>query len=149
ARLREQGDAAAMKLAYLLGLPYDAQLVPTDRTFAPIDLVDATPPTEALVRRAVTEGPGVRELEGLLNTIQGGIAELEGPKKFMPTLQLNAVEGAFGAGPGARLDWDNRFDLGLQARWNLTEFITARQKRQLAQSKLAQAHLSFEDLQAK
>jgi outer membrane protein TolC len=148
-KLHQQGDAAAMKLAYLLGLPPDAQLVPTDRTFAPIDLVDAGPPEEVLIRQAVTTGPGVRELEGLLDTIHGGMAELEGPKKFMPTLRLSAIEGAFGAGPGSRLDWDNRFDLGIQARWNLTEFLTAREQKQLARSKLDQAHLTYDDLKAK
>jgi outer membrane protein TolC len=148
-KLHQQGDAAAMKLTYLLGLPHDAQLVPTDRTFAPIDLVDASPPEEALIQQAVTTGPGVREMEGLLDTIEGGMAELEGPKKFMPTLRLSAVEGAFGAGPGSRLDWDNRFDLGIQARWNLTEFLAAREQKQLARSKLNQAHLTYDDLRAK
>jgi outer membrane protein TolC len=125
------------------------QLVPTDHSFAPIDLVDASPPVDELIARAVTNGPGIREMEELLETIHGGIAELEGPKKYLPTLGLNAVEGDFGGGPGASMVWGNRFDLGLTAKWNLTEFITARQKRQLAQSKLAQAHLSMEDLQAK
>jgi outer membrane protein TolC len=148
-KLHQQGDAAAMKLTYLLGLPPDAQLVPTDRTFAPIDLVDASPPEEALIRQVVTTGPGVRELEGILDTIHSGMAELEGAKKFMPTLCLSAVEGAFGAGPGSRLDWDNRFDLGIQARWNLTEFLTAREQKQLARSKLNQVNLTYDDLKAK
>lgn len=149
AKLHQQGDAASLKLAYLLGLPRCTQLVPTDRTFAPIDLVDASPCVDALVERAVTSGPGIHEMEGLLDTIGSGVAELEGPKKYMPIIELNAVEGDLGGDPGSRLTWGNRFDLGLQAKWNLTEFITARQKQQLAHSKLAQAHLSYEDLQAK
>jgi outer membrane protein TolC len=148
-KLHQQGDAAAMKVAYLLGLPHDAQLVPVDRTFAPIDLVDASPLEEALVRQAMTSGPGVRELEGLLDTIERGMAELQGPKKFMPTLRLSADEGAFGAGPGSNLTWDNRFDLGIQARWNLTEFLSAREQQRLARSKLSQVHLSYDDLKAK
>ncbi len=148
-KLHQQGDAASLKLAYLLGLPRCMQLVPTDRSFSPIDLVDASPGVDALVDRAITNGPGIHELEGLLETISSGMAELEGPKKYMPILELNAVEGDFGGDPGSSLTWGNRFDLGLQAKWNLTEFITARQKQQLAHSKLAQAHLSYEDLQAK
>jgi outer membrane protein TolC len=149
AKLHQQGDAASMKLSYLLGLPHTTQLVPTDHSFAPIDLVDASPPVDELIHQAVTNGPGVHEMEGLLDTIHGGIAELEGPKKYMPTVGLNAVEGDFGGGPGASMTWGNRFDIGLTAKWNLTEFITARQKRQLAQSKMAQAQLSMDDLQAK
>jgi outer membrane protein TolC len=148
-KLHQQGDAAGKKLAYLLALPYDAQLVPVDRSFSPIDLVDATPTVEALLHRALSEGPGIREMQGLLDTINGGIAEMEGPKKFMPSFHVTAVEGVFMAGPGGTLDTDNRLDLGLEARWNLTQWVTAREQRQLARSKLAQAHISFEDLQAK
>ena len=69
AKLHQQGDAASLKLAYLLGLPRCRQLIPTDRTFAPIDLVDASPCVDALVDRAITSGPGIHEMEGLLNTI--------------------------------------------------------------------------------
>jgi outer membrane protein TolC len=149
AKLQQQGDAASMKLAYLLGLPHTARLLPLDKSLSPIDLVDASPPVEVLIDLAVKNGPGVREMEGLLETIHSGMAEMEGPKKFLPVIQLAAVEGAFGAGQDAQLDWGNRFDLGIQASWNLTEFLTARQKRQQAQSRLAQAHFSFDDLQAK
>lgn len=149
AKLHQQGDAASMKLSYLLGLPHTTQLVPTDHSFAPIDLVDASPPVEELIHEAVTNGPGVREMQGLLETIQGGMAEMEGPKKFMPTVGVCVVEGDYGGDPGSSLTWGNRLDIGLTAKWNLTEFITARQKKQLAQSKLAQAQLSMDDLQAK
>lgn len=149
AKLRQQGDAASMKLAYLLGLPYTTRLLPLDKSLSPIDLIDVSPPVEVLIDRAVQNGPGVREMEGLLETIHGGMAELEGPKRFLPSIQLAADEGAFGAGQDAQLIWGNRFDIGFQASWNLTEFLTARRKRQQAQSRLAQVHLSFEDLQAK
>jgi hypothetical protein len=149
AKLHQEGDAASMKLAYLLGLPYTTSLIPTDCTFTPIDLVDASACVDQLVQRAVTNGPGVHEMEGVLDTIVGGIAELEGPKRFLPTIGVNAIEGDFGGGPGARMDWGNRVDLCLQAKWNLTEFITAHEKRQLAQSRLTQATLTFEDLKAK
>ena len=149
AKLHQQGDAASAKLAYLLGLDPLTQLVPTDDAPAPIEVVDASQEPSALVDRALTAGPGVRELQALLGALQNGMAELQGPKRFVPKIGLTAVEGAFGAGPGSRLDWDNRFDLGITARWNLTEFITAHEQRRLACSRIQQAQLSYKDLRGK
>jgi outer membrane protein TolC len=149
AKLHHQGDAAAAKLAYLLGLDPCADLVPVDETLTPIDLVDATPPTCDLVARALRDGPGVKELEGLLNLIQSGLAEMDSPLRFLPTLCLCVNEGAFGAGPDDNLTWANRLDVGLQARWNLTEWVTARDKKRLAYSKERQVELSLKDLRGK
>ena len=66
AKLHQQGDAASAKLAYLLGLDPECPLVPVDETLTPMDLVDATPPTAALVAQALTDGPGIHELQGLM-----------------------------------------------------------------------------------
>src|SRR5205085_399039 len=41
------------------------------------------------------------------------------------------------------------WDLGLQARWNLTEFLTARQRQHVIQSKAQQAQLAYQDLRGK
>src|SRR5205085_10634192 len=49
---RAQGDAAAAKLAYLLGLSPDVQLLPIESVVKPIDLVDANQPTDVLVAQA-------------------------------------------------------------------------------------------------
>jgi outer membrane protein TolC len=149
-KVRQQGDAAMAKLAYLLGAdPCCVELVPVDERLAPIALVDATPPLCDLVARALAEGPGVQEMEGLLALVHGSLERAQGPAKFVPILEMRMLEGAFGAGPGASLDWDNRWDLGLQARWNLTEFLTARRQQQVARSKLEQLHLSYNDLRGK
>ncbi len=72
-KLRQQGDAAAAKLAYLLNLPPETPVVPQDATPEPVDLVDVSPPAGELVARAQAEGPGVREMQGLMATIQAGI----------------------------------------------------------------------------
>jgi outer membrane protein TolC len=149
AKLHQQGDAAAAKLAYLLGLDPSAELVPLDDGLSPIDLVDATPPTPALVGRALSDGPGVKELEGLLGVIQSGLAQIDSPLRFAPTVSLCVTEGAFGAGPDSSLDWDNRLDVGLTARWNLTEWATAREKKCQALSKQRQVELSLQDLRGK
>jgi outer membrane protein TolC len=148
-KLHQQGDAASAKLVYLLGLPPLTQLVPVDDAPAPIDVVDVTPEPAALVDRALTSGPGVRELQTLLAVIQDGMAKMGGPGKFVPKVCLTGVEGAFGAGPGSRLEWDNRFDLGITAKWNLTEFLTARAQRRAACARLAQVQMTYADLRGK
>jgi outer membrane protein TolC len=142
AKLHQQGDAASAKLVYLLGLDPQAQLVPTDDVPAPIDAIDVSPDSAALVERALTSGPGVAVL-------QDGMAQLEGPKRFVPKIELTATEGLFMAGPGSQLDSANRFDLGLQARWNLTDFITAQEQRRAQTSRMQQAQLSYVDLRGK
>ncbi len=72
ARARQLGQAAAAKLAYLLGLS-DAGPAPAAPALEPIDLVDAAAPSAALVQQAMDNGPGVRELQGLAASIQHGL----------------------------------------------------------------------------
>jgi outer membrane protein TolC len=145
-RLRAQAEGARAKLAYLLGLGPDCGLVPVDNRLGILRLVDASVPLHDLVAQALTSGPGIREMEGLLGLIQQSIDKAKGPSKYMPVVGLRMAEGIFGAGPGDSSDWDNRFDIILQARWNLTEFVTARDRSRVAQAKINQAHLSYEDL---
>ncbi len=149
ARLRQQGDAASAKLAYLLGIDPQCPMVPVDEGLAPISVVDATPAASALVAEALSHGPGVHELQELLAAIDCGMAELEGPKKFLPTLDLCVGEGAFGAGPDSSLTWDNRFDVGVQARWDLMELFKAKDEKRLAESKRRQVELTYDDLRGK
>jgi outer membrane protein TolC len=144
-----QGDAAAAKLAYLLGLGPDVELVPVETALKPITLVDDKQPTEALVSQALQAGPGIRELEQMVAVIQDGIDRASGPGRFLPVFEVRALEGAFAAGPGDSLSWSNRFDMGVQMRWNLTELFTAHDRTQLAHSRLQQAELGVEDLRGR
>jgi outer membrane protein TolC len=148
-KLREGARKASAKLAYLLGLDPAAELVVMDRQLLPLQLVDANVPIEQLVQQAIANGPGVRELEGLLNLIHETAARAQGLTQFLPTLDVRAGEGIFGAGPGSSSTWDNRFDLALQARWNLTPLLTARERKEVARAKMQQAHLTMQDLRAK
>ncbi len=146
---RQQGDAAAAKLAYLLGMGPDVQLLPAETVLSPIDLVDANQPTDALVSRALQAGPGVRELEQMLAVIQNAMDAAAGPGRFLPVVEMRMMEGAFGAGPNSTLNWDNRWDMGVQMRWNLTELLTKNEKGRLASSKLEQVELGYRDLRGK
>lgn len=148
-KLHEQAFAASAKLVYLLGLDPCIELMPVDPSLVPISLVDASPPACDLVALALAAGPGIREMEGLLALVHDSIERAQGPGRLLPVFETRMAEGAFGAGPNDNLPWDNRWDLGLQARWNLTEFCTARDRRRVALAKMHQAHLLHRDLQGK
>ncbi len=148
-KLRQLAEASSAQLAYLLGVAPGTQFEPVDAALAPFALVDASPPLEVLVERAVHSGPGVREVEGLLELVHNTLAQLNGPCQYAPVLELRMAEGPFGAGPGASLAWDNRFDVALQARWNLGGLATAKQVQRAAETRLAQAQLTLDDLRAK
>jgi outer membrane protein TolC len=149
AKLRQQGNAAMAKLVQLLGLPPHTVLVPQDLAVVPFELVDLSPATEALVERAMQAGPGVRELSGLLAVIQTGLDKSYGLHNLLPTMQLCLFEGALGAGPGGSLSWDNRLDVGVNLRWNLTELTRTEYNRQRARLRQAQAMFALQDLQGK
>jgi outer membrane protein TolC len=148
-KLREGARAAAVKLLYLLGLDPSAELVLLDRQLVAFQLVDPYASLEQLVQEAVTKGPGVRELEGLLNLIHEAACKAQGPGKYLPTFDIRMGEGVFGAGAGSRSTWDNRFDVVLQARWNLTPLFSAQERKRVAQAKMQQVHLSMDDLRRK
>jgi outer membrane protein TolC len=59
------------------------------------------------------------------------------------------AEGAFGAGPGGTLDWDNRWDLVVGVRWNLTGLLTAKDRIAVVESQLVQTQISYQDLRSK
>jgi outer membrane protein TolC len=149
ARMRQLQQGASARLAYLLGVDPCTRLVPVDDKLIPFELIDASPPPCDLVSKALAAGPGVRELEGLIGVIQGGIAQAQGPSRFLPIFEVRMAEGGFGAGPGDDMRWDNRWDLALQARWDLTGLATGRSQQRLAESKLQQAHLTLQDLRGK
>jgi outer membrane protein TolC len=147
--LRTQAERASVKLAYLLGVDPALTLVAVDPQLVPFDLADAAPPAADLVARVLSTGPGIREMEGLLALIHQGIERSKGPGRFLPIFEVRMDEGVFGAGPGSRSDWDNRWDLNLAARWNLTEACTRWDRERVLQAKTQQAHLAYQDLRAK
>jgi outer membrane protein TolC len=148
-KLRQGATSAAARLAYLLGLDPNVEMVPVDPRLVSFNLVDARLPAGELVSRALTSGPGIRELEGLLALVQQSSERAGGLGQLLPTLEVTLCEGVFGTGPGSRSDWDNRLDLCLHARWNLTQLATRCEQQRLLQTKMNQVHLSYKDLRAK
>jgi outer membrane protein TolC len=148
-KMRQLAGVSSARLVYLLGLDPCTQLEPADAQLVPFALVDATPCCEELVQRALAAGPGVRELEGMLGLLSSSLEQANGPSRFLPVLEVGMLEGAFGAGPGASTSWDNRWDLGVLARWDLSSLVTARDRKRAAESKLQQVHLTLQDLRGK
>lgn len=149
-KLEAQAKAAAAKLAYLLGMdPCCTELTPTDEQLVAFRLVDANQPVEALCSQAMANGPGLRELEGILAVIQEGMSKGESPARFLPVFEARAIEGLFGAGANDNMVFANRLDVGVQARWNLTELCTASTQRRIGCSLLAQTQLTYKDARSK
>jgi outer membrane protein TolC len=149
-KLREACKAATAKLAYLIGLDPCCEFIVADKKLVPIHLIDAGQPTPVLVEYALTRGPGVRELEGLLHSVEAARATNYGWSHWMPSIELNMVEGGFGASPaGQDFAWANRFDMGVHMKWSLSEFVYAKQRRHQADANIEQVHLSYQDLRSK
>jgi outer membrane protein TolC len=148
--LRQAGKAATARLAYLLGLDPCCEFLLIDGKLVPISLVDTTQPVQKLVDQALTRGPGVRELEGLLGAVEAARKANYGLTHWMPTVELSVIEGTFGASPGGdSYDGSNRFDAFVKVKWNLSEWVSAKQKRQQADMNIQQVQLSVHDLRAK
>jgi outer membrane protein TolC len=148
-KMREAGRAAAAKLAYLLGLDPCSEFQIADKKLGPIDLVDPKMPVHDLVQQALARGPGVREIEGLLHTVEAARNTNYGLTHWLPAVEIAVSEGGFGAGPNGSMDWANRFDASVRFRWNLNEFVYSKQKRRQADANIQQVHLSYQDLCAK
>jgi outer membrane protein TolC len=141
--------SAGAKLTQLLGLDPHAHLAVMDPRLVPFQLIPPNTATDDLVDAALRSGPGVQELEGLLSLIDRADAQSRGPGRFMPILEAKVAEGGFGAGPNDNMNWDNRLDILLQARWSVTSLCTARERQWAAKSKITQAHLSYQNLRSR
>jgi outer membrane protein TolC len=148
-KLESQARTASAKLVYLLGLDPCTEIVPADQTLVPLCLADAEASCCELVAKASACGPGVREMEAILNLIHQGMQDAAGPSRFLPAFTAQALEGGFGAGRNDDLTFANRFDLGVQARWNLTDLFNADIQRRIGCSLANQAHLTYADLKGK
>jgi outer membrane protein TolC len=148
-KAREQAAGATNQLTYLLDLDPHHELQPVDPGLVPLALVDASVPVDNLVALALASGPGVRELEKLLALSHDALDQAGGVRALLPTLEVRMAEGAFGAGPGDDMRWDNRWDLNVQARWNLTALAQARGAREAAEARAQGAALAYQDFRGK
>jgi outer membrane protein TolC len=146
---QEQAARASAKLVYLLGMAPCVTLVPADERLVPLDLVDVSVPVCQLVDQVLVNGPGIQETEGMLALVQESMRKAQGPGKYIPILETRMAEGGFGSGPGDSQTWDNRWDFGITARWNLTSLCTRSERQRILQAKNAEAQLAYRDLREK
>ena len=64
-----------------------------DRQLTTFDLVDPCVPVQGLTAKALSNGPGVSELEGLLALIAHGEERSHGLGRFMPVIEAKVAEG--------------------------------------------------------
>jgi outer membrane protein TolC len=112
-------------------------------------LVDVSPGVDALVGQALSNGPGIRELENIMGVIQSGMDRARGISRLMPNFNVQVGDGVLGAGPNNLMAWAHRFDLAMQARWNLTDAFQTERKRRVAFAQLNQVAWTYEDLRGK
>jgi outer membrane protein TolC len=149
AQLRQQQAAGLLKLAYHLGVDSAVPLVPVETEFPALTLLEPTAPVEPLVAQVLANGVGVAELTTVLHLLEAGQAYAEGRGRWLPTVEVQAHEGAFAAGPNGNLGLSNRFDVGVQARWNVTSLFTADQQRAVALARQQELHAQLCDVRAK
>src|SRR5205085_8965304 len=91
----------------------------------------------------------IQELSRIVALIEDAMQKAQGPSRWLPVFEMRMTEGAFGADPGAALEWRNRWDMYLQVRWDLTDLCKGCEKRRIADAQRLQAHLAYDDLRAK
>lgn len=144
----QQAESAKLRLLYLLGLDAELELVAVDELGIFV-LVNQAAPVADLVQQALHAGPGIAELSQLLALVERLHEKSHDRSPLMPTMEIIMSEGAFGAGPGSSLNWDNRWDLGLHLRWSLNQMADRRNQQRILDSQREQARLSFEELRGK
>jgi len=69
--------AAGAKLCYLLGLDPCTHLVTAESGLVPFALIDADQPLCDFIAQVLGQGPGIREMEGLMNLVEDALARQE------------------------------------------------------------------------
>lgn len=144
----QQAQSARLRLLHLLGLDPDSEIAILDEITL-VKLVNDTMPPAQLVDQALRNGPGINELAQLLAVIDRVHQKSHDRSPLLPTLEISMAEGAYGAGPGATLNFDNRWDLGVHFRWSLNDLADRRNQQRILDIQREQARISYEDLRGK
>ena len=129
AKLEGEAAAATAKLKYLCGLNPTVVIQPRDARLKAIDLANADASVAELTAQALIQGPGIREMAGLLDLLQSAA-----DRAHISTLcEGDSIED----------------DAGFKIGSSLSELFTQRQKRRLLLAKLEEARLANQELQAK
>ena len=134
----QQVDASA-QLARKLNMRPGTFLYAGQEYLVPVQLVDEATPSEVLLAQSVQDGPGLREVRAVLDSLD----ELESQATriaLLPTVRGNVISGVFGGGTGSTLDdYNGKTAASLEAYWNLTDLLGVGQKREILNSQRRQA----------
>jgi outer membrane protein TolC len=147
-QLRERTAAASARLAYLLGLEPGATLVLVYDRLQPFQLVDASPPESELLARALALGPGVREMEDLVNFVEHSVALASGTCPLVQHL-VPKLRGRVGVAQAklettllAQKDLRGKLTLGVQEAREA--ILRGREQIRLAEERLGHARRLYE-----
>lgn len=118
-RGQEAFRVASARLAETLSVDPLTQIVPTEPTIVPIDLVSPGLPVGELLATGLSNRPELAEAEHLVwEAIHRYRREKHAP--LLPSVLLGVSQGGFGGGIGGRVrDFDDRFDFDAVAFWEL------------------------------
>ena len=139
--------AASAQLVMLLDLEPGTRLVASWDHLAPVTLIDENTPEEELVDRALRQGPGIAEIEAVLQAIAEQQQKLR-QLAFMPVFSGQTGYGGFGGSNQSTAigGFGSRFDAQAGAYWDVMEALGTKQTRELFQSKKRQAGLEHAKL---
>jgi outer membrane protein TolC len=119
ARLHQQAEAAAAKLAYLIH--QSGEVAISGDILEPADPVDAAPAVEVLIARALENGPGVQELAALEAVLQKALADARLAQRLCSATGCASICGRLQEGEArlrevqlARQDLAGKLELGVR-----------------------------------
>jgi hypothetical protein len=119
ARLHQQGEAAAAKLAYLTH--QSGEVTVSSDILEPVDLVDAASSVDVLIAQAMENGPGVRELAALEAVLQKALADARMAQRLCNATGCGSICGRLQEGQArlhevqlAREDLAGKLEMGVR-----------------------------------
>jgi hypothetical protein len=141
--------AAGAKLADLLDVQTPCVLYAAGESATILRLVDVASSEDQLVATALSQGPGISEVEFAVQSLQEQLAAAR-RHRFTPQLGLDLGYGAFGGGVGSNFNtWGDRTDVGVHVYWDLSELLRADANRCLFEAKKQQANLQRQQVHKK
>jgi outer membrane protein TolC len=136
-------------LADLVGAEKNLRLYSAEEYILPLALVSLDDGVESLVARAQTYGPGIGELQAILQSLEEQ-ACLARKYRFAPQIAVDVGGGGFGGGTGGTYgNWGGRNDLGAHVYWDLSDTLRAKQKSDVYQAKRRQSDIGLNQARQK
>ncbi|HVJ80523.1 MAG TPA: TolC family protein, partial [Planctomycetia bacterium] len=135
--------------ADLVGAEKNLRLYSAEEFILPLTLVSLDEPADSILARALSNGPGIGELQAILQSLEEQ-ACLARKYRFAPQIAVDVGGGGFGGGTGGTYgNWGGRNDLGAHVYWDLSDTLRAKQKSDVYQAKRRQSDLGLQQARQK